>query len=104
MKVDDKFNQLLASISPETFARLLLAVETGRWPDGVLLTAAQREQSMQLVIAYQAKYKPGDEPFSVGADGQLVTKTKQEIKQQMQTSTPGKQDIARFKLHDQASD
>lgn len=99
-----KFNELLATISPETFERLVLAVETGRWPDGVMLTASQREQSMQLVIAYQAKYKPGDEPFRVGADGQLITKTKQEIKQQMQHSTPSQQDIARFKLNDQASD
>lgn len=92
-----QFDDLVASISEPIFERLLLAVETGKWPDGQPLSEAQREQTMQLVIAYQARYRPSEEAFAVGADGQLVRKSKQQIRESL-NSSKGPADIARFSL------
>ncbi|RUO55701.1 YeaC family protein [Pseudidiomarina homiensis] len=95
-----QFEDLLASITPETFERLVAAVETGRWPDGVALTAAQKENTIQLVMAYQAKYCPSDEPFRIGADGLLVTRSKREMKASIASN---EQTIASFPLHSDES-
>lgn len=95
-----QFEELLATISPETFDRLVAAVETGRWPDGVALTEAQKESTIQLVMAYQAKYCPSDEPFRVGSDGLLVTRSKREMKASL---SPNEQTIASFPLHNDES-
>lgn len=90
-----QFEDLLASISPETYERLVLAVETGRWPDGVALTETQKEHTVQLVMAYQATYCPSEEPFRIGADGLLVTRSKREMRDSLQDR---KQTIATFPL------
>lgn len=95
-----QFEDLLASISPETFDRLVAAVETGRWPDGVALTEAQKESTIQLVMAYQAKYCPSDEPFRIGPDGLLVTRSKREMKASL---SPNEHTIASFPLHNDES-
>lgn len=95
-----QFDDLVASISATTFTRLLAAVETGKWPDGVALTELQRAHCLQLVTAYQARYCPSDEPFRVGADGQLVQKSKAEMRAQT-LAEPGA--IARFPLTDRES-
>ncbi|RUO60292.1 YeaC family protein [Pseudidiomarina insulisalsae] len=95
-----QFEDLLASITPETYARLVTAVETGRWPDGVALSAEQKENTIQLVMAYQAKYCPSDEPFRVGADGLLVTRSKREMKASFGNSNDT---IATFSLNNNES-
>jgi uncharacterized protein len=95
-----QFENLLASISPETFERLLHAVEIGRWPDGVKLTTEQLENSIQLVMAYQARNCPSDEPFRIGADGLLVTRSKREMKQAFQSEAT----IASFPLNATSDD
>lgn len=87
-----KFDDLIATITPATFEKLLAAVETGRWPDGVQLSAKQRDHSLQLIIAYQARYLPGEDLFTVGADGQLIVKPKAQVKASLE------QAIARFSL------
>ncbi|MDT7524943.1 MULTISPECIES: YeaC family protein [Idiomarinaceae] len=91
-----QFDELLASITPETFERLLQAVELGRWPDGAKLSEEQRANSIQLVMAYQARYRPSDEPFRIGSDGQLVTRSKREMKADL----TGAGTIASFSLND----
>jgi len=45
-------DELIASITPETYANLQRAVELGKWPDGTRLTPEQRANCMQAVIAY----------------------------------------------------
>lgn len=90
-----QFDDLLASITPETFERLVQAVELGRWPDGVKLNEAQREHCIQLVMAYQARYCPSEEAFRVGADGQLVTRTKRAMKDELKSADT----IATFPLN-----
>lgn len=59
-----KFDQLIASITPEIYQRLKRAVELGKWDNGAVLTAEQRESCMQAVIAYDAKHQ--DESERVG--------------------------------------
>jgi uncharacterized protein YeaC (DUF1315 family) len=93
-----QFDDLLASITPEIYQRLVTAVELGKWPDGVALSADQRANSMQLVMAYQAKFCPSEEAFRVGADGQLITRSKAEMKATIQR--PAAATIASFPLTD----
>lgn len=38
MNIDDMIN----SMTPEVYQRLVTAVELGKWPDGVALTAEQK--------------------------------------------------------------
>jgi len=45
--------ELLNNITPDIYENLKLAVEIGKWPNGVALTADQRELCMQAVIAYE---------------------------------------------------
>ncbi|WP_417658306.1 YeaC family protein [Pseudidiomarina sp.] len=90
-----QFDDLLSSITPETFERLVQAVELGKWPDGVKLTEQQREHSIQLVMAYQARYTPSDEAFRIGADGQLVTRSKRDMKAEIKPADT----IASFPLN-----
>ena len=47
--------QIIASMTPELYQRLATAVELGKWPDGVALTPEQKENSMQLVMLWQAR-------------------------------------------------
>lgn len=85
--------QLIASMTPELYERLRDAVETGRWPDGNALTGQQREDTMALVMLYQARHLDQTEPFSIGKDGNMVQKSKAELRRERS------QDIARFNLN-----
>ncbi len=55
------FQQLIDSITPDIYESLKLAVERGKWPEGKKLTAAQREHSMQAIIAYDLRHIPEDQ-------------------------------------------
>lgn len=94
-----QFDDLVASMSRDTYDRLVTAVETGRWPDGNKLSAEQRENSLQLVMAYQSRYIPSDQHMSIGEDGHMLMKSKRELKQQY--SDQPEQSIARFSLNDE---
>ncbi|MEE1672370.1 DUF1315 family protein [Agarivorans aestuarii] len=75
-------DKLLAAISPEIYQNMLTAVETGRWPDGKQLSDEQRDHTQQMVILYQSKHNHQPQHFTVGTDGELVMKSKQELKRQ----------------------
>lgn len=96
-----QFDDLLATISPAIYQRLVTAVELGKWPDGVALSAEQKANSIQLVMAYQAKFCPSEEAFRIGADGQLITRSKAEMKANLQR--PAAATIATFPLTDSES-
>jgi len=81
------FYSLVSAMSADTYQSLVEAVATKRWADGTLLSEQQHAQSMQLVMAYQARILRSDEPFTIGSDGQMVVKSKAEMKQQL-TATP----------------
>lgn len=73
---------LIAAMTPEIYQRLVQAVELGKWPDGVALTPEQKEHSLQAVMLWQSMHNTDPQHMSIGTDGQIVMKTKQELKQQ----------------------
>ena len=91
---------LLASISEPVYQKLLQAVETGKWLDGSPLTEQQRETSMQAVMYYQAKVLKSDQHMTVGADGEIVHRSRQSLQQELKQNSNNNQTIARFKQDD----
>ncbi|AHG18298.1 transcriptional regulator [Chania multitudinisentens RB-25] len=73
---------LIAAMTPEIYQRLVQAVELGKWPDGVALTPEQKENSLQAVMLWQSMHNTDPQHMSIGIDGQIVMKSKQELKQQ----------------------
>ncbi len=73
---------LIAAMTPEIYQRLVQAVELGKWPDGVALTTEQKENSLQAVMLWQSMNNVDPQHMSIGTDGQIVMKSKQELKQQ----------------------
>ncbi|MCL6272096.1 YeaC family protein [Sansalvadorimonas sp. 2012CJ34-2] len=55
------FEQLLKQLTPEIVSSLKRAVELGKWPDGRVLTPEQREQSLQAVLAWEARNLPEEQ-------------------------------------------
>lgn len=90
------FTSLVQAMTPETYQALAEAVSTGRWADGNLMNDAQRAHSLQLVMAYQSQVLKSDELFTIGGDGQMVYKSKAELKKQFDTQPS----IARFSHDD----
>jgi len=76
---------LIAIMTPEVYQRLAQAVELGKWPDGVALTEEQKAHSLQAVMLYQARNNHDAQHMSIGTDGLIVMKSKQELKQQFTT-------------------
>lgn len=75
-------NELVASMTPEVYQRLATAVETGKWPDGVALTPEQKENSLQLVMLWQARHNTDAQHMTIDTNGQMVTKSKQQLKEE----------------------
>ncbi|MEL7884476.1 YeaC family protein [Serratia marcescens] len=73
---------LIVAMTPEIYQRLVQAVELGKWPDGVALTPEQKENSLQAVMLWQSMNNVDPQHMSIGTDGQIVMKSKQELKQQ----------------------
>lgn len=73
--------QMINSMTPEIYQRLLTAVETGKWPDGVALTAEQKENSLQLVMLWQARHNTQAQHMTIDTNGQMVMKSKRELKE-----------------------
>jgi len=80
-------DQLVNQISPELYERLKTAVETGKWASGERLSEEQRANALQLVMVYQAHHSVGSEHMSIGPDGEIVIKSKQELKNQFRSDT-----------------
>lgn len=88
--------QVVENLSPELYQRLKHAVETGKWPEGTAVDDEQLQSAMQIVMAYQAKVLQSEEIMTVGKDGQIVEKSKQDLKKQFSTSSHSNNNIARF--------
>ncbi len=56
-----EYNQLVAQLTPEIYQRLKQALELGKWPDGRVLTEAQKQSCMEAVLRYQAMHLPPEE-------------------------------------------
>ena len=82
-----ELEDLISAMTPDIYQRLMQAVELGKWPDGVALTPEQKENSLQMVMLWQARHNKDAQHMSIGTDGQIVMKTKQELKQQFSQPT-----------------
>lgn len=87
-------NNIIESMTPEVYQRLVTAVELGKWPDGVALTPEQKENSLQLVMLWQALYNTDAQHMTIDTRGQMVMKTKQQLKEEFGIAP---QPIATFK-------
>ncbi|AWS51777.1 MULTISPECIES: YeaC family protein [Providencia] len=76
----EQLEQLLAVMTPEIYQRLVTAVELGKWPDGVMLTPEQKEHSLQMVLLWQSRHNHDPEHMTVGTNGEITMKSKQELK------------------------
>ncbi|WP_346350684.1 DUF1315 family protein [Oceanimonas sp. AH20CE76] len=89
------FQQAIAAMPKEVYERLKTAVELGKWPDGSVLTQEQKENSMQAVLAWQAMYNDNPEHMTIGKGGELVMKSKAELRRQFRDE----EEIIRSKLN-----
>jgi len=93
-----QLDQLVSQLNPQLYARIKQAVETGKWLDGNPLTQEQRDTCLQAVMIYQARVEQSNEHMTIGADGEIVQKSRQELKSELQMQQQAL--IARFKKHD----
>ncbi|WP_016954785.1 YeaC family protein [Catenovulum agarivorans] len=89
------FLDLIDNMPETVYQSLCEAVETGKWQDGRVVDPEQRENMLQAIMAWQAKHLDSDQPFTVGADGYVVEKSRAELKQSF-----AKETIVRFKHDD----
>lgn len=75
-------DELVNSLTPEVYQRLVTAVELGKWPDGVALTPEQKENSLQLVMLWQARHNTDAQHMTIDTNGQMVMKSKQQLKEE----------------------
>ncbi|ELW9440420.1 YeaC family protein [Pluralibacter gergoviae] len=73
--------QIVENITEDVYQRLATAVELGKWPDGVALTPAQKENCLQLVMLWQARYNNDAQHMTIDTRGQMVMKSKQQLKE-----------------------
>lgn len=73
---------MLAAMTPEVYARLAAAVETGKWPDGVALTQEQRDNCLQLVMLWQARHNDDPQHMTISKGGEMVMKSKKQLKEE----------------------
>ena len=76
------FQQVIGQMPKEVYERLKTAVELGKWPDGQPLTDEQKATSLQAVRAWQAMHLENPEHMNIGRDGEIVMKSKSELKRQ----------------------
>jgi hypothetical protein len=91
---------LLGAMTPEIYDKLREAVEIGKWLDGSPLTDQQRDTCMQAVMHYQAKVLKSDQLMTVGENGKIVHKSRQQLQKEMSQDPFKTQTIARFKQDD----
>lgn len=73
---------VVENMSVDMYERLKHAAETGKWPEGTPVEQAQRDSAMQLSMAYQARHLDSDDMLTIGSDGQIVQKSKSELRKQ----------------------
>ncbi|NRB25130.1 DUF1315 family protein [Shewanella sp.] len=88
-------NKMIDEMSPVVYERLVSGVELGKWQDGTVLSAAQRDSTLQLVMLYQARRLNQTDHFTVNSAGQINELSKSELKKQFKGES-----IAEFKEKD----
>lgn len=77
-----QLDEMIAGMTQEVYQRLVTAVETGKWADGVALTPEQKEHSLQLVLLWQARNNDDPQHMSVAKGGEIVMKSKKQLKEE----------------------
>ena len=49
-----EYKQLISQLTPDIYLRLKTAIEVGKWPDGRVLSEAQKSACMEAVLSYQS--------------------------------------------------
>ena len=88
-------NQVIDEMPVDVYERLRSAAELGKWEDGSVLTEAQRESTLQVVMLYQARRLDQHDHFTIAAGGKMNELSKAELKKQFRGET-----IAEFKEND----
>lgn len=91
-----ELDEIIAGMTPEIYQRLVTAVETGKWADGVALTPEQKENSLQLVLLWQAKHNDDPQHMSVARGGEIVMKSKKQLKEEF--GIRDDEDVTRIRL------
>ncbi|NND69687.1 MAG: DUF1315 family protein [Halioglobus sp.] len=55
------YQQMIEAMSREVYDSLRRALELGKWPDGRRLSAEQRQETMQAVIAWGEMHLPPEQ-------------------------------------------
>lgn len=79
-----KVQQMVESMPEAVYQRLADAVATGRWPDGAKLAPEQRDHSLQLVMAWQARHLPHAQHMQINQQGEIAHYSKAQLKAQFQ--------------------
>ncbi len=95
-----QLEQLINSINPQIYKLLCDAVETGKWANGQQLSAEQKENALQAIMLYQSKIEGSEQHMTVGKDGEIVQKSRQQLQQEMKHQKDGQTPIAKFKNDD----
>jgi uncharacterized protein YeaC (DUF1315 family) len=88
-------NKVIDEMPEEVYQRLVSATELGKWEDGSVLSEAQRESTLQVIMLYQARKLEQTEHFTIGAGGKINELSKSELKKQFKGES-----IAEFKEAD----
>ncbi|MFB1014042.1 MAG: DUF1315 family protein [Alteromonadaceae bacterium] len=78
---------LVDNMNEEMYLRLKCAAETGKWPEGTDVAQEQRESALQITMAYQARHLNSDQILSIGADGEIVNKSKSVLRNELKQAT-----------------
>lgn len=95
-----QIEHLINAMNPQIYKLLCDAVETGKWANGEQLSPEQKEHALQAVMLYQSKIEGSEQHMTVGKDGEIVQKSKQQLRQEMKQLKDGETPIATFKNDD----
>jgi len=87
--------ELVDTMSEEMYLRLKCAAETGKWPEGTPVDKEQQLSALQITMAYQSKHLNSDQTLSIGPKGEMIIKSKSELRSDFPTPKDSN-DIARF--------
>lgn len=88
-------NKMIDDMPEEIYLKMKSATELGKWDDGSVLSEAQREHALQVVMLYQVRRMNQTDHFTISAEGKINELSKAELKKQFKGDT-----IAEFKQED----
>ena len=92
--MDDTITTLLRGVADGS-----ISVDDARTAlEGAELTEEQKANSLQMVMLYQAKVERSNEHMTIGENGEMVHKSKSELRNELRQA--GQTPIAQVKLKD----